>query len=315
MIGRSTSRFDIVLGIMVVSLTWTAMGRAQQTDVPSAGFRSGAGWPLPNVDLPAHVVAPKGKLSFFADFSRPAEKGYPIYLVNRTDKAIPVPVQDGSLRVALAVKMSEGVWQQAQVHEPSFCGNSYYSLVLPPGQHFKSFGYQPKAGMVGKVRYQFFRGMENLVSNEGAGYWDETDLAASLKSEVDITPLDRGLSALIEEVPARMEGGIWTKAENAMLWLDLVGRHRQDRVYSNGIGQVRRLIQTTRLQSQEQTMGLRRYVELENRDPGSGTIRLLKRAADLVKSGPTDEPNANAEARKNLAYSAGRELRLEEFFR
>ena len=69
------------------------------------------------------------------------------------------------------------------------------------------------------------------------------------------------------------------------------------------------------IQSQEQTIGLRKYVEIENRDPGSGAIRRLKRAAGLIHSAPADEPKANAEARKNLAYAAGRELRMEEFFR
>lgn len=67
--------------------------------------------------------------------------------------------------------------------------------------------------------------------------------------------------------------------------------------------------------SQEDMTGLRVYVKIMMRDPGRGSIRLLKRAVKLFETAPKDEPDANSKARKDLVFAAGRELRMEEYFR
>lgn len=291
------SRKLMVCGILVAGLAWSAIGNAQQTEAPSAEFRSGVHGPFPNVDLLAHVVAPEGKLSFFADFSHPEKEGCPIYLVNRTDRVMSVPVQDGRLFVALAAQMPEGVWQRAQVHEFSTCGNSYYSLVLPPGQHFKSFGYRPEAGEAGKVRYQFFAGMENLASNEGTGFWNPADLACHLKAEREGARIEQSLLSLMDGVPDKLEGGISTKAENAMLWLELAGRHRQDGAYFSGIELVRRIIQNAKGSEPGKLAGLTARLDAlaSRRPPQLSATALRQECEAIIRSAP---PKSNLVAGK-----------------
>jgi hypothetical protein len=124
---------------------------------------------IPNVELPAQIVAPEGKLTVFANYAARNYEGVPVYVVNRTDKPITFASQDGDIYLMLEYRVAKNYWQRAEPHANSFCGNSYYSLTLPPGQHLVYQENFPTEGERATVRYATFRG-EKLVSNETEGF-------------------------------------------------------------------------------------------------------------------------------------------------
>ncbi len=135
------------------------------------------GFPLPNVELPAHVDAEDGQISFYADFDHPDENGIPLYLINRTSEKKVFSAQDRDVYVRLEYQSKEGHWVRAQTHRDSWCGNSYNPVDLAPGQHFKFTGYRPKGSKKVKVRYA--SGIHGLVSEIGEGFILDADVEAS----------------------------------------------------------------------------------------------------------------------------------------
>lgn len=61
--------------------------------------------------------------------------------------------------------------------------------------------------------------------------------------------------------------------------------------------------------------GLLAYLGFISKDPEQRTIQLLKRVVRLAETAPPDEPEASAKARESLVRFAGRELRMEEYYR
>lgn len=170
---------------------WTSALLAVDPEVPkstSADFRVLVDSPFPNLTLPKHVKADPGVVTLFADFEHPAAEGVPLYIVNRSDKSLDLGTQDGSLKIKLDYLDTEGDWKLAQSHRSSWCGNSYGSRVLNPGQHFRSFGYRVKSGTKGRVRYSLYE-RNKLVSNVGDGYVLTEDIAADERTGLDASLL------------------------------------------------------------------------------------------------------------------------------
>lgn len=144
---------------------------------PSAMFHGSVGKPLPVVSLPANVSAPEGKMTLWADFAAADDKGVPLYVVNQTNKEHPFSTQDHDLYVKLEFKDAAGTWRRAQAHMSSGCGNSYYSVTLPPRQFFAFRGYMPMTGSQQVVRYAIHGG--DLTSNESKGLISESHIKAA----------------------------------------------------------------------------------------------------------------------------------------
>src|SRR5690606_5570778 len=49
---------------------------------------------------------------------------------------------------------------------------------------FESFGYKPKSGQLGTIRFQLKGSDGNLISNEGLGLWNLEDVADSSVDEM-----------------------------------------------------------------------------------------------------------------------------------
>ncbi len=107
-------------------------------------------------DLPAHVIAPAGEITLFADFGDVRGDGVVLYLVNRTNRRLAFHAQDGDLYVKLEV-WERAAWERAQSHLSSDCGNSYaWSPSLRPGEFFRFLGTYPSNGELRKVRYRMY---------------------------------------------------------------------------------------------------------------------------------------------------------------
>ena len=139
------------------------------------------------VPLPSHVVAPAGRFTVFADYERAGEQGVPIYIVNRTSEVRSVSDQDGDMYLKLECESAPGVWTRAQSHQYSFCGNSYGSTWLPPGQFVVTTGYRRTTGKAAKVRYRFYSGRApGESSNVGDGLVTLGDIQAAATDDMAI---------------------------------------------------------------------------------------------------------------------------------
>ncbi len=164
---------------------------------PSTEFKVRVRQPIPNVELPSHVVAQENALTFFADFDHADENGVPLYLVNRTDRVLNLDSQDHDPYVKLEYRDDTGRWIRAQVHLSSWCGNSYYHVALPSGQHYRFFGYKAKDGAPVTVRYRSVANSE-LVSNSGAGFINALDLAAAAVDDLAAASVPKTLRSVLD---------------------------------------------------------------------------------------------------------------------
>jgi len=166
----------ILLLIMLGELAVTASIHSEKFESPSANFHPQAGRPIPNVELPEHIVAPEGKLTLVADFNAASEKGVPLYVVNRTGKPVEFRAQDSDIYLMLEYQHEDGTWERAKAHRVAWCGNSYHSLTLHPGRHLVVQGYMPQQGEKARVRFVCFYD-ESLISNESDGWILFADVA------------------------------------------------------------------------------------------------------------------------------------------
>lgn len=166
--------------------------RADEGLAPSMNFRNRGGKPIPNVELPAHIPAPRGQLTFYADYLHPDESGLPLYVVNRTETPKSFSSQDNDIYIKLERKTDLGNWERVQSHQSSWCGNSYYNITLAPGSHYKFIGYFPTNGSQSRIRYKCYNGNQ-LVSNEGIGHYIEDDRLAASVDYIALNELPRSL--------------------------------------------------------------------------------------------------------------------------
>ncbi|MBL9200161.1 MAG: hypothetical protein JNL39_06620, partial [Opitutaceae bacterium] len=169
--------------LLAVAASASGYGAEPERLPPSALYRGGLETQIPNHALPAHVVAPEGQLTLFADYAASRAEGVLLYLVNRTGQPVLLPHQDGDLYLKLETPTPDGRWQRAQAHLSSTCGNSYGVLNLPAGQHFILLGYQPSQGRKATVRFSMPHGAP-LLSNAGEGLVADTDIADANRDDM-----------------------------------------------------------------------------------------------------------------------------------
>ncbi len=130
-----------------------------------------------NFLLPAHVDAPDGQVTLYADYGGVQTDGYvPVYLVNKSADALTIEAQDGDIYLKLQYQDEDGNWIRAQPHRYSWCGNSYYEVELQPGFFVLLRGYQPINGVAQTVRYRAYAQSVEIVSNSGMGVVAEADI-------------------------------------------------------------------------------------------------------------------------------------------
>src|SRR5438067_12580200 len=77
-----------------VSFVPLAAQEPEKLASPSASVHVWVGRPITNVELPANIVAPAGRLSFVANFQGATGNGVPLFLVNRTARPVEFDSQD-----------------------------------------------------------------------------------------------------------------------------------------------------------------------------------------------------------------------------
>lgn len=94
-------------------------------------------------------------------------KSFPIYIANLSDtKTATVRLQDGSLMMVVEAQDEHKKWKALEYWSHSWCGNSYYSLELPP--HYFAFtrGIKCSGDFFTTCRLKVFNGKDSLLSNE-----------------------------------------------------------------------------------------------------------------------------------------------------
>jgi hypothetical protein len=132
--------------------------------------------------LPAHVAAPVGQLSLFADFKNKGDLGIPLYVVNRTGKTVDLFAYNRQLFLAAEYEAEPEKWKPARVVDYPLCGNSLEALKLANDTYMKVHAYVAPTGFKAKVRYRF-DGEATPVSNAGEGMVSHDDLAYLLVSK------------------------------------------------------------------------------------------------------------------------------------
>lgn len=131
-----------------------------RSEAPLAGHSipRSAGESEPIEKMPAHVHAPPGQLTLFADYKHPQKDGVVLYLVNRTDQNLAFrPQGDGDPCIRLESRREDGSFERAQLHIPSDCGNSYfYWPIVRRGEFSRMLGYRPAKGELRLVRYRMY---------------------------------------------------------------------------------------------------------------------------------------------------------------
>ncbi|HEY6565708.1 MAG TPA: hypothetical protein VIY86_14565, partial [Pirellulaceae bacterium] len=212
-----TNGIDVrVLLLLSLGVRWLVAAEPKEdmlAENPSANFHGSVGLPLPVVDLPNHVPASEGKVTLWADFASADDRGVPLYLINQTNDPQPFSSQDHDVYVKLEYKDATGTWKRAQSHLSSWCGNSYYSLSLPPRQFYSFRGYRPLEGKKHPVRYALRA--DALASNEAEGFITDADLAAVAVDVLTAGELPRDFQVALAGLPSQaLEGKtLKTRAE------------------------------------------------------------------------------------------------------
>ncbi len=196
----------VVLVMLGIGLAWSITHRPGR--VITSGFGAGEGGYRERVflldKLPSAVSAPADQITLFADYGDVNGEGVAMYLVNRTKDECQIPYQDPDIYAKLEIRLPDGTWQRAQTHHYSFCGNSYGTLHLQPGQFLTLRGFHSSEGETYPVRYRLY-GKLDVRSNVGTG---KVTRAKIDEAAGDPMAIRNGSLALVQKVLAE---GIPTK--------------------------------------------------------------------------------------------------------
>lgn len=183
--------------LSATALLLLAPALSAQEDPVSARHRAYARYPAANAELPAHVQAPEGKITLYADHAHADAEGVPLYLVNRSSEKLMLRTQDGDTYIKLEYQTPSGEWKRAQAHRFSDCGNSYGGRFLQPGLHYRMLGYRPEGGKAARVRY---RGWSDLAmeSNEGEGFYLPQDVLDAEEDGLSVRHLPGRLTSMFD---------------------------------------------------------------------------------------------------------------------
>jgi hypothetical protein len=135
-------------------------------------------------------------LTLFAVYSDADENGIALYLVNRTNQPVLIPAQDTDVYAKLEIQHDDGSWHRAQPYQYSWCGNSYWTLQLAPGEFYLWRSVHHREGAEYPIRYSLYNDVR-LSSNVAAGRVPMEQIEAA---QNDVMAIRSGDIRLIERV-------------------------------------------------------------------------------------------------------------------
>lgn len=156
--------------------------------------------PLPARRLPAHLLAPEGRVSLLLDRSNAADGKAPCYIVNRSAEELILPLDSyDSCGVALEAKL-DGRWRRAEVCAGELCEE--YFVRLGPGMMLRQSVRWPSSGRRAWLRLRC-PGQPDITTRPVSGF---VSLAEVRRAELDPRAVSSGprelaLRALTEALP------------------------------------------------------------------------------------------------------------------
>ncbi len=94
-------------------------------------------------------------------------KSFPIYIANLSniDTAL-IQVQDGSFMMTVEAIDPNGKWKPIECWSNSWCGNSYFTLLVPPKHMYMTRGIKCSGSFSSTCRMKVYNGKDSIYSNE-----------------------------------------------------------------------------------------------------------------------------------------------------
>ncbi len=115
------------------------------------------------------------KIDSLAEFEK-GIKGFKVFLVNNTDATVSLEAQDSRLNLKRQV-FYNNQWQDVEYLPSSWCGNSYHSVFIKPGQYWDFTAPCLSGKHQAMFRFELSVGkMEKVYSDEFSGSFNRRQL-------------------------------------------------------------------------------------------------------------------------------------------
>ena len=174
----------------ILPLLWVALiVSAAAEDTKSANLTDmGIGLCVARKPIPAPTAASDGELSLLvlpaeaATFAK-TYSGVRVLLCNRTSKEISVPTCDAVLGLIQEAQDAQGDWKPIERQTTSWCGNSYFSIPLPPGQAWQLSAPKYTGTLKTKLRFKLL-GDKPIYSQEFDGSINPSQFILNEKAKI-----------------------------------------------------------------------------------------------------------------------------------
>lgn len=113
-------------------------------------------------------------------------KSFPIYIANLSSvDTAKIEVQDGSFMMTVEAIDPKGKWKPIEYWSRSWCGNSYYSALIPPKHMYMTRGVKCSGDFYTKCRMKVFNQRDSLFSNEFHMAINETQFEKPIQKDRD----------------------------------------------------------------------------------------------------------------------------------
>ncbi|MCD6017692.1 MAG: hypothetical protein K0S53_813 [Bacteroidetes bacterium] len=94
-------------------------------------------------------------------------KSFPVYIANVSNtKTATIEIQDGSIMMIVEAQDKHRKWRAIEYWSHSWCGNSYYTLDIPPQYFAFTRGVKCSGDFLTSCRLKVLNGGDSLYSNE-----------------------------------------------------------------------------------------------------------------------------------------------------
>ena len=103
-------------------------------------------------------------------FDNDKSKRILIYLINLSDTAVKIVIQDATVKVIQEAKDSSGTWMPIEYWVNSSCFNSYSTRSIPSNHYISTTGYRYNDNFMTELRFKMKIDGYTVISNPFYGY-------------------------------------------------------------------------------------------------------------------------------------------------